>query len=377
MAVIKMINREKGKTYALKAVIDYIQNPMKTENGLLVSAKDCLVECAYEQMLVTKMDFKQNTGRQYIHFTQSFSEYDPLDSKTAHEIGQKLLAYFDGFQGVVAIHTNTKQLHNHIVLNSVNFKTGRKIQNSRQDLENLKKFSDELCIQYNLSVVPKMDPTSRWWQTSGEYQAGDKSWKYMLAQDIKRCLEVSFNRNDFDQRLAELGLSADFGNKNIMFRISKEGSHRYGLDKELSCQNFKLTAYGDFSVYNINSRLDFNDGIVYLGKQDMSVLQDALLSVGEALFPDKPDTLQKMYFNDIDFEGLTKLEVEIEIAKLMIQKHFKNTMEQHRKAKAQRPMLVLENIADLMESLIKLWEKENNDYTNYRYEQDLEDEYER
>lgn len=52
MAIIKIINRKLGKTYALKAVLDYVQNPAKTEDGLLCSAKDCLLECAWQQMLI-------------------------------------------------------------------------------------------------------------------------------------------------------------------------------------------------------------------------------------------------------------------------------------------------------------------------------------
>ncbi|NJD01574.1 MAG: hypothetical protein FIA99_02980 [Ruminiclostridium sp.] len=134
MAIIKIINRKLGKTYALKAVLDYVQNPAKTEDGLLCSAKDCLLECAWQQMLNTKLDFQQDTGRQYIHIVQSFSVDDKLNSKIAHEIGQRLLENFDGFQGVVCTHTDRSQLHNHILLNSVNWKTGRKWQSSRNDI---------------------------------------------------------------------------------------------------------------------------------------------------------------------------------------------------------------------------------------------------
>jgi hypothetical protein len=116
MAVVKIINHKTAKTYAVKAVLDYIRNPAKTENGLLCSAKDCLLECAYQQMVNTKLDFQQDTGRQYIHIVQSFAADDKLNSKTAHEIGQRLLGSFDGFQGVVCTHTDRNQLHNHIVL---------------------------------------------------------------------------------------------------------------------------------------------------------------------------------------------------------------------------------------------------------------------
>lgn len=242
MAIVKIINRQTGKAYALKAILDYVQNPDKTENGLLCSAKDCLIECAYHQMLATKLDYHQDTGRQYIHIVQSFSEFDKIDSKTAHEIRQKLLDSFEGFQGVVSTHTDRKQLHNHIVLNSVNWQTGRKWQSGKQDLYRLRSLSDKLCVEYGLSVLDK----SSSWQAAGEYRAGDKSWKYKLAQDIAYCLRTSFNQQDFQHRLNDIGLDADFGRKNVMFFVRKDGAIRYGLSKEMSCGNGKLMTYGDF-----------------------------------------------------------------------------------------------------------------------------------
>jgi hypothetical protein len=104
-----------GKVYGLKAVLEYIQNPEKTNNGLLVSSKDCLLECAYEQMLLAKNGSLQNSGRQYVHIIQSFSIDDKLTGDTALEIGQRLLQRFEGFQGVIATHTDRKHTHNHIV----------------------------------------------------------------------------------------------------------------------------------------------------------------------------------------------------------------------------------------------------------------------
>lgn len=375
MAVIKIVNREVGKTYALKAVLDYIKNPKKTENGELVSAKDVLLECDYEQMLVTKLDYHKDTGRQYVHLIQSFSEHDKLDSKTAHEIGQKLLNRFDGFQGVVATHTDKKQLHNHIVLNSVNWQTGRKWQHSRQDLLELRKFSDKLCEEYGLSIISKVNS----WQTSGEYQAGAKSWKFMLAKDIANALERSFNRSDFIHALDDLGIDADFGRNNIMFIISKEGSHRYGLDKELSCQNFKLSAYGDFSYSNIQNKLEVNNAILYLGKSDPQIMQDVLLTVGAMLFPNEPDTLQNQYFSGIDFAGLTKIEVEIAIAKSMTEKSLKSAMKLHEEAKNRKPIIVLDNIDLLFEEVYKLLKQQemrDNGYNHYCEDREIEDELE-
>ena len=62
---------------------------------------------------------------------------------------------FDGFQGAVATHTDQQHIHNHLVMNSVNWKTGLKWQQSRKDLQELKDLSDRFCKEYGLSIVEK------------------------------------------------------------------------------------------------------------------------------------------------------------------------------------------------------------------------------
>ena len=42
----------------------------------------------------------------------------------AHEIGIKLANYFEGFQVLVATHTDREHIHNHLIINSVNFENG-------------------------------------------------------------------------------------------------------------------------------------------------------------------------------------------------------------------------------------------------------------
>jgi len=93
-------------------------------------------------MHLVKQDYQQLHGRQYVHIIQSFSLSDDLTGQVAHNIGQKLLNSFDGLQGVVATHTDRQHTHNHMILPSVNFKTGLKWQQSKKDLQNLKDLSD-------------------------------------------------------------------------------------------------------------------------------------------------------------------------------------------------------------------------------------------
>ena len=353
MAIVKIINRKTSKTYAVKAILDYIQNPAKTENGLLCWAKDCLLECAYQQMINTKLDFQQDMGRQYIHIVQSFSVDDKLNSKTAHEIGQRLLESFDGFQGVVCTHTDRSQLHNHIVLNSVNWKNGRKWQSGKNDLYRLRELSDSLCRQYGLSVID----ISKGWQQSGEYRAKGSSWKQVLAQDIAVSLEKSANRQDFLHNLDVLGLDADFGRKNIMFFVRENAAGRYGLKKEMSCENKKLMSYGDFSKENIENALHVNSRLIKQGCNDFEVLQDVLLELGRIHFPDDYTRLQDMHFSNINFDGLTQQEIEI----LLKQREWELLSKKARLEYEQqwnRKNMVLPCIASILEEVLQ-WKEQS------------------
>lgn len=126
----------------------------------------------------------------------------------------------------------------------------------------------------------------------------------MLAQDIAACLEKSANRQDFLHNLDMLGLDADFGKKNIMFFIGKNAAERYGLKKEMNCENRNLMSYGDFSKENIESTLKVNDKLIKHGWNDFQVLQNILLELGWIYFPDDYKHLQDMYLNNIDLTGL-------------------------------------------------------------------------
>ena len=142
MAIIEAISSKAN----LKTIINYVTQDKKT-NTNLITGKDCLAESSLEEMLYTKNLYKKNTGRQYIHIIQSFNPKDNLSAKQVHDIGIKLAEKFNGFQVLVATHLDRNHLHNHLIVNSVSFKNGYKIQMSKKDLQDVKNYSDKLCLE--------------------------------------------------------------------------------------------------------------------------------------------------------------------------------------------------------------------------------------
>ena len=186
MAIIEAISSKAN----IKRIISYVTQDKKT-NVNLISGKDCMAESCLEEMLYTKNLYHKNSGRQYIHIIQSFDPKDNLSAEQVHNVGIKLANTFNGFQVLVATHIDKNHLHNHLVINSVSFENGYKIQMSKKDLQYIKDYSDKLCLEIGASVIPKKEKTN--YIKRNEYRVAEqgKSWKLKLMNAIDLSLAES------------------------------------------------------------------------------------------------------------------------------------------------------------------------------------------
>ena len=138
----------------LETVINYAMNGEKTENGIFVSTVNCLPETAYSQMMLTKKAFHKEDGRLGYHIIQSFNGNEVSPEK-CNQIGVELAQQLwgDKYQVLVCTHINKKNVHNHIVINSVSFIDGSKYHNSNVEIALLRETNDDLCRKYNLSII--------------------------------------------------------------------------------------------------------------------------------------------------------------------------------------------------------------------------------
>lgn len=160
----------------LEAVINYAMNGEKTENGILVSAINCLPQTAYSQMMLTKKAFHKEDGRLGYHIIQSFNGNEISPDK-CNKIGMELAEelWGDKYQVIVCTHTNKQNVHNHIVLNSVSFIDGSKYHNSNVEIALLRETNDDICRKYGLSII--------------------KSTKATTVSDISKSRIANYNRN--------------------------------------------------------------------------------------------------------------------------------------------------------------------------------------
>ena len=205
MAIIEAISSKAN----IKRIINYITQDKKT-NANLITGKDCLAESCLEEMLYTKNIYHKNSGRQYIHIIQSFDPKDSLSAKQVHNIGTKLASTFNGFQVLVATHIDKNHLHNHLVINSVSFENGYKIQMSKKDLQYIKDYSDKLCLEIGASVIPKKEKTN--YIKRNEYRVAEqgKSWKFKLMNAIDLSLAESNSKEEFIKNMNKLGYQVNW-----------------------------------------------------------------------------------------------------------------------------------------------------------------------
>lgn len=205
MAIIEAISSKAN----LKTIINYVTQDKKT-NANLITGKDCLAESSLEEMLYTKELYNKNNGRQYIHIIQSFDSKDNLSAEQVHNTGIRLAEKFNGYQVLVATHIDKKHLHNHLVVNSVSFENGYKIQMSKKNLQDLKDYSDKLCLEIGASVIPKKENTQ--YIKRNEYRVAEqgKSWKFKLINAIDLSLAESSNKQEFIKSMNKLGYQVNW-----------------------------------------------------------------------------------------------------------------------------------------------------------------------
>ncbi len=200
MAIIKFTN-SKAK---LKTIINYVTRTDKTDENI-ITGKDCMASSSLEEMLAIKQLYNKTNGRQYIHLVQSFDPKDNIKTKDAHQIGVELANYFSGFQVLIVTHKDKEHIHNHLIINSVNFENGKKFSQSKIEMQEVKDYSDKLCQSAGIGIIEKKNYESIY--NKNEYQVAVKgeSWKIRLVNAIDYSIANSKTKDEYFKQMKNLG----------------------------------------------------------------------------------------------------------------------------------------------------------------------------
>lgn len=199
----------------LAAALEYAENDDKTDKKMFVTGINCITEKAYEQMTATKQRYGKLGGNVAYHGFQSFKTGE-VTPEECHQIGIETAKRMWGYdyEIIVTTHLNTDNLHNHIVVNSVSFRTGRKFENHISDHHKLREISDAVCQEYGKSVIENAkfyggDKKAYWLHKEGKLTHRD-----MLKADIEECLMYS---RDYQELITRL--------KSIGYKVERYGEH--------------------------------------------------------------------------------------------------------------------------------------------------------
>lgn len=223
----------------LNKALDYIENPAKTQEQLLVSGYNvdpisASVEYRMTAALAREMkgDYAKTGGADILafHMIQSFSPYDKITPEQAHELGKKWADEI--LQGkheyVISTHVDKGHIHNHIIFNSVSFYDYKKYETKPyKTAALLRKVSDRLCEEQGLSIIQnpnlkQKSPTHYEWE---QHRAGT-SWKAQIKENIDKAIEAATDYDSFKENLRKANVEIKEG-KRISFKIAGSGQERY------------------------------------------------------------------------------------------------------------------------------------------------------
>ena len=135
----------------------YSEDVDKTGCIRLISGKDCCPETAFREFMATKNSFKKADQTMFYHYDQAFRDGETISPKTSHEIAVKFAEdNYPDFEVVIATHVDNEHLHSHFIINSVSFKTGKKLHQGPKTLFKLRSYSDQICKQYGLTTLEQI-----------------------------------------------------------------------------------------------------------------------------------------------------------------------------------------------------------------------------
>ena len=211
MAITKILNIQESEgrnpESHLKNALEYIQNPDKTEECILVGGINCLPDTAFEQMEETKNIFYKTGKRQGYHVIISFSPEEKVTAEQAMYVLEHFAKAVLGndYEAVYAVHTDREHMHGHLIWNSVSMTTGKKYNSPKGNWKNhLQPITNKYCDELGLSIMPaeySRNPKN----ISRDKWEKEMSMKEIILRDAKMCAYAAGNVEHFKYLMKRLG----------------------------------------------------------------------------------------------------------------------------------------------------------------------------
>ena len=231
MAINKTINKRTNTHGAMRNCIEYVLRQDKTSELLTyVTGPYCHDEINYDLVYRTFLEEKKmwdkDSGRMYAHNIISWHKDEQITPEQALEFGKEFAEnWFSGFQTLMAVHKDKDHIHCHLVTNSVSYEDGRKLHNTKKDLERMKQLTNQMCRERGLTVVEKGKHFDGSQIEKGEVIAWSKDKYNLFRQQVKdsfvadcamavlKALENCISKEKFIEKMKQFGWNVNWTEK--------------------------------------------------------------------------------------------------------------------------------------------------------------------
>ena len=257
--VMKIAEEKRMNSEGMKALFNYIARDSFTTVGIGMSDDK---DKAFRQTQANKKRFNKAIDDK-MRFC--FHEIISLEYGTDKELALKIAIEYcqkeyeeKGYNCFIGVHTDTKNTHIHILIDTVNFRNGKMLQSltekqlekvpERENLEEVhiyerqRKLVEDIAIANGYEIednkryeymheAKKNDKNARKWLTKNQYkvfkQDEEKSWRNEIANKVKEMYKrLDLTKENVNEIASEYGLTVTRHNKEkhtITFAIANNG----------------------------------------------------------------------------------------------------------------------------------------------------------
>ena len=270
MAINKTINKRTNTHGAMRNCIEYVLRQDKTSELLTyVTGPYCHDEINYDLVYRTFLEEKKvwdkDSGRMYAHNIISWHKDEQITPEQAFEFGKEFAEnWFSGFQTLVAVHKDKDHIHCHLVTNSVSYEDGRKLHNTKKDLERMKQLTNQMCRERGLTVAEKGKHFDGNQIEKGEVIAWSKDKYNLFRQQVKdsfvadcamavlKAMENCISKEKFIEKMKQFGWNVNWTEKRKHITFQNQDG------KKVRDSNLSKTFHLDISKEDLENEFDRN-----------------------------------------------------------------------------------------------------------------------
>ena len=270
MAINKTINKRTNTHGAMRNCIEYVLRQDKTSELLTYVTgpyrhDEIDYDLVYRTFLEEKKMWNKDTGRMYAHNIISWHKDEQITPEQAFEFGKEFAEkWFSGFQTLVAVHKDKDHIHCHLVTNSVSYEDGRKLHNTKKDLERMKQLTNQMCRERGLTVAEKGKHFDGNQIEKGEVIAWSKDKYNLFRQQVKdsfvadcamavlKAMENCISKEKFIEKMKQFGWNVNWTEKRKHITFQNQDG------KKVRDSNLSKTFHLDISKEDLENEFDRN-----------------------------------------------------------------------------------------------------------------------